>query len=140
MLLRRRSRIDLAINNNPEIRIISSAKGIFLSAVLYIENNNYSTTRQIMKKILFAAAAILVAAGLTNCQKEDKTPTDVKDAKVVSTVTPGETIDETVGDVVEVADQNGQVVADGEGVATEDVVVNSDGSVPAPAVADNPTK
>lgn len=105
-----------------------------------MENNNYSTIRQIMKKILFAAAAVFVAAGLTNCQKEDKTPTDVKDAKVVSTVTPSETIDETVGDVVEVADQNGQVVADGEGVATEDVVVNSDGSVPAPAVADTPTK
>lgn len=135
MLLRRRSRI-----NPPEIQIISSTKGIFLSALLYMVNNNYSTIRQIMKKILFAAAAVLVAAGLTNCQKEDKTPTDVKDAKVVSTVTPGETIDETVGDVVEVADQNGQVVADGEGVATEDVVVNSDGSVPAPAVADNPTK
>lgn len=129
-----------APEQNQSLFLIRHPKGIFLSALLYMENNNYSTTRQIMKKILFAAAAVLVAAGLTNCQKEDKTPTDVKDAKVVSTVTPGETIDETVGDVVEVADQNGQVVADGEGVATEDVVVNSDGSVPAPAVADTPTK
>lgn len=88
--------------------------------------------------MFLAAAALFVVAGMTNCQKEDKTPTDVKDAQVVSTVTPGETIDETVGDVVEVTDQNGQVVAEGDGVATEDVVVNSDGSTPAPPVAETP--
>ncbi len=88
-----------------------------------------------MKKIILAAAAVCIAVGMTNCKKEDKTPTQVKDAEVVSPITPGESITETVGAVVETSDVDGQVVAEGDGVATENVVVNSDGSTPAPAAA-----
>lgn len=90
-----------------------------------------------MKKLILAAAAIMVAVGMTGCKQEDKTPKDIKNAEVVSTIAPGETVNEVVGDVVEVTDQNGEEVAVGEGEATQQVVTNSDGSTPAPAVSEN---
>lgn len=88
-----------------------------------------------MKKLFLAAAAICVAVCMTNCKKEETRPTEIKDAEVVGTISPNESITETVGAVVETSDVDGEVVAEGDGVATENVVVNSDGSLEAPAAA-----
>lgn len=88
-----------------------------------------------MKKLILAVAAVSMAAAFTNCQKEDKTPTEIQDAKVVSTVAPGETLQEMVGDVVETTEgSDGQTVAEGEGVAVENVEVQPDGATTKPAV------
>ena len=70
-----------------------------------------------MKKLLFAAVAVSLIAGMTNCKKEDKTPTEIQDAQVVDTALTGDTT-EVVWDVV---DMEGNGVAVGTAEATETV-------------------
>lgn len=78
-----------------------------------------------------AAVAVSLAVAVTGCKEKEKTPTEIQDAEVVSTIAPGDTVDQVEGAVVEM--QEGDTEAVGVGEAVSQQVVASDGSVaPAP--------
>lgn len=90
-----------------------------------------------MKKVYLAAVAVALIAGMSNCKKEDKTPTEVQDAPVVKTLAPGETIQQVVGDEVSLSDQGGEVVATGGEEVTEATEVNNQDQIEEPAIDEN---
>ena len=90
-----------------------------------------------MKKVYLAAIALALIAGMTNCKKEDKTPTEVQDATVVKQLAPGEKIQEVVGDEVNLSEQDGQVVATGGDEVTQTTEVNSDDQIEIPEIDQN---
>lgn len=87
-----------------------------------------------MKKLFLPLAALALLAVMTDCKKEDKAPTEVKDAQVVDSLQPNQPVQEVVGDVV---DMNGNGTASGVGEATQTVTTNSEGQVPNAPVDNN---
>lgn len=90
-----------------------------------------------MKKLFLAAIAVGLMVGMTDCKKEDTTPKEIQDAQVIKNLEPGDTIQEVVGDEVDLTEQNGQVVADGQAEVTEQTVVNSQDQVETPPIDQN---
>lgn len=86
-----------------------------------------------MKKIFLAAVAICFAVCFTDCKKEDTTPKEQQDAKVVDNIVPGDSENVVIGDEVTMEGDNTAV---GGPEVTQEVQVESNGTTTLPAVDD----
>lgn len=73
-----------------------------------------------MKKIIMAAAAVCLTMSATGCKETDTTPSEVRDAKVVSTITPDDSLGNVGGDVDDSIADGQTIEAVGEAVQPEE--------------------